>query len=135
MWSNETTDMPQNLTVSIPCSDMPVWNMAKLSVWNSIPQDALKNTTSLLHIRADAIEGKLTIRPACQFRDVQTSNGNLAKLSEALRSQGVPDIWRKNWPVLCDARGPLWVLGGMRTLNAVPAKAGTPAVTFEVRWL
>ena len=135
MWSNETLDIPQNLTVPIPCSDLPVLKIATLTVWRSIPQDALKNTTSLLHIRADAIEGELTICPACQFHDVQASNGNLAKLSEALRSQGVPDVWRKHWPVLCDARGPLWVLGGMRTLNAVPAKVGTPAVTFDVRWL
>ncbi len=134
MWPQMDPPQPEIITIPIPCCDLPVWSFAKLSVWHNIPQDSLKNTTSTLHILANAIQGELTIRPASCFSELQRSNGNLTKLSEALRNQGVPDIWRKIWPVLCDARGPLWVLGGMRTLNAAPAVQEQPAITFSVHW-
>ncbi|MBO4351215.1 MAG: hypothetical protein J6A01_09765, partial [Proteobacteria bacterium] len=134
MWPQNDTPQPEAIPIPIPCNDLPVWRFGKLSVWRSIPQDMLPNTTSTLHTHAESIHGELTIRPSSCFSELQRSNGNLTKLSEALRSQGVPDIWRKVWPVLCDARGPLWVLGGMRTLNAAPAIPGQPAITFSMHW-
>ena len=134
MWHETDNPQPEDIDIPIPCQDLPVWHFGKLTAWRSIPQDILKNTTSLLHIRADAIHGKLSIRPALGFSELQRSDGNLTKLSEALRSQGVPDIWRKLWPILCDERGPLWVLGGMRTLNATPCEINQPAVSFSIHW-
>ncbi len=134
VWSESQNISMSEIEIAIPCSDVRIWNFCDLTAFSSMPDVDLKNTTSLFHVDALAVTEKLTIRPAETFCDVRNSIGNIIRLREALRSQGVPDMWRRHWPVLCSGMKPLWVLGGMRTFDAVPAKSGRKALTFSVRW-
>lgn len=122
------------LKINVPASEVNVWNLCKMSCFKMIPESALKNTTSTIYIDAGALTGELEVRPACNFPQLRTATGNLCKTREALRSQGVPDAWRQNWPVLCSGNTPLWVFGGMRTLEATPAQPGMPCLAVSVIW-
>ena len=122
------------LKLDLPATEVNVWNLCKLTCFKMVPETPLKNTTSSIYIDAETLCGELMIRPACEFPQLRTATGNLCKTREALRSQGVPDAWRQNWPVLCAGNTPLWVLGGMRTLEASPARAGMPCLAVSVIW-
>jgi hypothetical protein len=134
MYPISESPVPQNLSIAVPCQDVDVWQLCRISAWYQTLETVPANTKSMLHIDATAVHGQLNIRPACHFQNLQTAVGNLCKTREALRSQGVPDCWRRFWPVLCDDDRPLWVLGGMRTLTAVPPKPGVRALTVALSW-
>ena len=135
VWSNDMNfEEKLALKINVPASEVNVWKLCKMSCFKMIPESALKNTTSTIYIDAGALTGELEVRPACDFPQLRTATGNLCKTREALRSQGVPDAWRQNWPVLCSGNTPLWVFGGMRTLEATPAQPGMPCLAVSVIW-
>ncbi|MBS7381427.1 MAG: hypothetical protein KIG72_09190, partial [Bradymonadales bacterium] len=79
-----------------------------------------------------APDAALRLCPAHEFDTLTTSDGRVTKTREALRSQGVPEPLRAQWPVLCDGKTPLWVVGGMRTAGA--PKARPHEIALFVRW-
>lgn len=135
IWRNDMNfENSPALKIDVPSSEVNVWNLCKISCFKMIPETALKNTTSTIYIDAEALCGELMIRPASEFSQLQTATGNLCKTREALRSQGVPDAWRQHWPILCSGNRPLWVFGGMRTLDAIPAQPGKSCLAVSVIW-
>lgn len=134
IYPNSEMPAPQNLFLSIPCQNVDIWQLCRISAWYQSLETVPANTKSMLHIDAEAVHGELKIRPACDFPRLLTAVGNLCKTREALRSQGVPDYWRQFWPILCDEFRPLWVLGGMRTLTAIPPKPGHRALSITIEW-
>ena len=119
VWNNQRPNLPTPIKVQIPAQDLNIWDLYKVSVLNVQLKESLKNTTTQLFISTDSINpNHLTIYPAGCFKSLTASDGRTTRTSEALRSQGVPDIWRNYWPVLCDDEGPLWIIGGMRTERA-----------------
>ena len=125
VWNTQRPDLPEPITISVPVQDLNIYDLYKLSIFHVQNEIFLKNTTSQLFISEDYINSeRLTIYPAGHFNHLTTSDGRMTKTSEALRSQGIPDIWRNYWPVLCDDQKPLWILGGMRTNQAKTTHSG-----------
>ena len=135
VWNDQSLREFPELELELPVSDLKIRPFCSLSAWRMTSETALKNTPTHFFVDASAVSGRLTILPASRFRDVRNSIGNIIRLREALRSQGVPDIWRSIWPVLCNDGQPIWVPGGMRMFDARPAEPGTPAVAFTIQWL
>lgn len=134
MWNaQQSTEYPE-IEIELPASDLQIRPFCRLSAWRMTCESAMKNTTSNFFVDASAVSGRLTILPASRFRDVRNSIGNIIRLREALRSQGVPNIWRPIWPVLCNNNQPVWVLGGMRMFEAKHAEPGQPAAAFSIQW-
>ncbi len=134
VWSDDERQENLVLELDVPCSDLDVWHICRLSAWRSLPETPLRNTTSAFHLNAEEMTGKFSIEPASRFSEVRTATGNLCRVREALRRQGIPEHWQKQWPVLCCDGRPIWFFGGMRTLEAKPAQAGQTAISFIVSW-
>ena len=134
VWCNQRPELPEPIHIPIPSQDLDIYHLYRLSLFNIKSDDILKNTTSQIYISKNSIitkSNQLYIYPAGLYKTLTTSAGKQTKPLEALRSQGIPDIWRHYWPVLCDDEGPLWILGGMRTERA---KAGAAyAIAAHVR--
>ena len=131
LWCNQRPKLPEPMVISIPSQDVDINHLYKLSLFKIRTDSVLKNTPSQLFISQDSIvtqNNQFTVYPAGMFKTLTTSTGRTTHTMEALRSQGVPDIWRNYWPVLCDDDGPLWILGGMRTDHAKPGTANIIAV-------
>ncbi len=134
IWSENDDEKLPDIAFEIPCQDLQIRHIGKLTCWYSVPESPLKNTTSILHLDAECLDGPLSIRAASNYPMLRSSTGNLRKTTEALRSQGVPDKWISQWPVLCVSNRPIWILGGMRTLEARPAIPGQKAASFMMHW-
>ena len=123
------------IDIEIPCTEQDIWGICRLSAWRMIPESPIRNTTSMFVMDWDVFrDGIIRIRPASFFYEMKTSVGNVCRVKEQLRRQGVPEQWQTQWPVLCCGDKPLWIFGGMRTLDAVPASVGKEAVSFLVSW-
>ena len=131
--SQESREFPE-IAIELPVSDLQIRPFCSLSAWRMTSETVLKNTTTNFFVDASAVSGRLSVLPASRFREVRNSIGNIIRLREALRSQGVPDIWRSIWPVLCNDGQPFWVPGGMRMFEARPAEPGKPAIAFSIQW-
>ena len=120
------------IDVPIPAKlDIP--NLGTLSIFTATPQTLLKNDTHFLGFHAPSPLPKLTLRPAKHFQTLTTTTGSKTKTREALRAQNIPNALHPLWPVLCANDTPIWVLGGMRTLDAKPPILGENAIF--VQWI
>ncbi len=117
-------NVPQlpGIELEIPVHQADIYGFGRLSLCPLICETAPKNTTQMMCFAHES--QTFSIRPASAFKDFFAVDGHCVKASEALRNAGVPDIWHDIWPVLCDAEGPLWILGGMRTKRASVPEPG-----------
>ena len=121
--------MPE-IAIEIPTHQAEIYGFGRIGVWPLICETAPKNTAQMLCFAHESMP--LSIRPASAFKTFAASDGHRVQSSEALRYAGVPDIWHACWPVLCDDDGPLWVLGGMRTIHAAVPEPGMRGIM--VNW-
>lgn len=110
-----------------PFFDFELPNFGKLSLFPVVVQSEFRNASNRL-LFCSSGEESFTIRPAGAFSTLIASDGRRVKTREALRSQGVPEPLRKNYPVLCCGDEPLWIFGGMRTQKAQPPAIGQNAL-------
>ncbi|MBQ9396303.1 MAG: tRNA lysidine(34) synthetase TilS [Proteobacteria bacterium] len=134
VWNSQESQEFPEIAIELPVSELQIRPFCSLSAWRMTSETILKNTTTNFFVDASAVSGRLSVLPASRFREVRNSIGNIIRLREALRSQGVPDIWRSIWPVLCNDGQPFWVPGGMRMFEARPAEPGKPAIAFSIQW-
>lgn len=115
------------------CNATPfdVAGFGSLAIFRAAACDEMPNTPHFASF-CIAPDAALRLCPAHEFDTLTTSDGRVTKTREALRSQGVPEPLRAQWPVLCDGKTPLWVVGGMRTAGA--PKARPHEIALFVRW-
>lgn len=110
-----------------PFFDFELPNFGKLSLFPVVVPSAFRNAPNRLLFCPPSMDN-LTIRPGKDFSTLIASDGRRVKTREALRSQGIPEPLRKNYPVLCCGDEPLWIFGGMRTQKAAPPAIGQNAL-------
>ena len=145
MWSREgvsmyVKDTPKNPAdpyrelgeFSVPIDHLQIADFGHLHLWMGIARSPRITSTRSIDFDAQSIRyDRWSIRPASDFQTLLATDGREVKMREALRSQGVPDVLRPCWPVLCNGPCPLWILGGMRSLHAPMGSPGKNAVFVD----
>ena len=127
IYTNHRPSLPDPIELNLPAIAQPVYGFGHLSVFQNIQPVSQKNTPELFSFLCDS--SCVTIKPAGLFSSLITSKHKKIKTGEALRAQGIPDIFRPYWPILCIGNEPIWVLGGMRTINGYPSEPGKMTVS------
>ena len=131
IWTDEIDAfeaMPEIL-LEIPCQEVQVPPFFTLSAWFSTMESPLRNTTTIFHVNAKCLEEPISLRPASDFKVLYTTRGEARTLREVFASMSIPERWASHWPILCAHDRPLWVLGGMRTQESIPAIPRERALT------
>jgi len=126
----ETVPVP--LTLDLPSFGVDVWGQFSVSVWRCVLKDVPKNVPQQCIFSSVHIEGELCICAASEIAFCDSEDGRRRQTRQCLIDQGVPRIGYDDWPILCDASGPLWIFGGMRCARAPVARSGDMAIVVSV---
>lgn len=130
-WREGSMISVEEIDIDVPCDRLAIWGLYDMTIHVASYAEVPANDRWQLYIDADAIVLPLRIVGAGHFSTMPAEEHRI-KLGEALRSQGVPAHWRKSWPILCDAQGPLWILGGARSARAIRPDCQHPALYIRL---
>ncbi len=123
---------PTHAPIALTHETIDVWGLCQLDCMRHICVDPPKNTqTRFCFAYAEPLD-QLHIVPAESVLMMRTSDGRQTTTAGLLKKMGVPEIWRKAWPILVCSQGPLWILAGPRSDLAPVPEPQTMAVLITL---
>ena len=122
-----------HVLIDVPLREVDVWGVCRVTAFGMRCVETPKNTRDIFFLAHRKNLGTLQIVPASEVETMRTSDGRLTKTNELLKKMGMPDVWRRSWPVLISDLGPLWILTGPRSDLAEKPLADEDTICFVLQ--